>query len=81
MTAIESFISRTKEAVSARSKEIRIPITEAEKIVFELAEILLREKLLSDKIITIQSTDAVSRTRILTSLEAESNVVLDGGKF
>lgn len=75
MSAIESFIQKTEAATKARSKEIRVPIQEAQVLIMELSRYLKRENELLEQLnkkIISQPTQQAAQL---------SDIVMDGGTF
>ena len=75
MSAIESFIQKTEAATKARSKEIRVPIQDAQVLVMELSRYLKRENELLEQLnkkLSSQPSQAAAMP---------SELIMDGGGF
>jgi len=67
---IQQFIQKVKTAKNINSKELRLTISDAEQLAFELAELLSHELILTNKVSELQN-------EITLGIE----VLNDGGKF
>ncbi len=76
MSAVESFIEKTKNATKARSKEIRITLQEAQILSAELSGMLAKENKLLDKIIKLQDNVIT-----VDKPAPAGDTIMDGGSF
>jgi len=74
MNEIEKFINRVQKSTKAKSREIRLTISEAQILSNELAKLLASENKLLRKIVNIQ--DEQSKV-----VSIDNKPVMDGGKF
>lgn len=72
MEKIKGFVERVEKATKSGSREIRLNLSEAQQICFELTTLLLKEQKLFEKIIVLQN--------LIDSPEIPSGQ-MDGGKF
>lgn len=77
MSAVESFIEKTKNATKARSKEIRITLQEAQILSAELSGMLAKENKLLDKIVKLQDTVLLETA----PSSPTGDITMDGGSF
>ena len=75
MSAIESFIQKTEAATKARSKEIRVPIQDAQVLVMELSRYLKRENEL------LKQLNKKLSSQPLQAAAMPSELIMDGGGF
>ena len=74
MNEIEKFINRVQKSTKAKSREIRLTISEAQILSNELAKLLIIENKLLKKIVNIQD----EQSKVAPS---DNEPVMDGGKF
>lgn len=74
MNEIEKFINRVQKSTKAKSREIRLTISEAQILSNELARLLVTENKLLKKIVNIQD----EQSKVAPS---DNETVMDGGKF
>lgn len=74
MNEIEKFINRVQKSTKAKSREIRLTISEAQILSNELAKLLVAENTLLKKIVNIQD----GQPKVVSS---DNETVMDGGKF
>jgi len=74
MNEIEKFINRVQKSTKAKSREIRLTISEAQILSNEMAKLLSGENKLLRKIVNIQN----EQSKVVSS---DDNSVMDGGKF
>ena len=74
MNEIEKFINRVQKSTKAKSREIRLTISEAQILSNEMAKLLVQENKLLSKIVKIQ--DEQSKVA-----PPDNETVMDGGKF
>ena len=77
MGAIDSFTQKTEAATKARSKEIRVPVQEAQILVMELSRLLKRENDLLERLDKVKDTPAKS----VPTEQPTGDIVMDGGTF
>lgn len=75
MNEIEKFINRVQQSTKAKSREIRLTITEAQILSNELAKVLARENKLLKRIVNIQDEQSKG-----ISIK-DDGIVMDGGSF
>ena len=82
MSALDILVRRVEEATKARSKEIRLPIGDAQGIVFELTRILSRENELLQKISDFQENGLDNLLKpVKVKAQQDNEIVMDGGNF
>ena len=74
MNEIEKFINRVQKSTKAKSREIRLTISEAQILSNEMAKLLIVENKLLKKIVDIQN----EQSKVVSS---DNKTVMDGGKF
>ena len=74
MNEIEKFINRVQKSTKAKSREIRLTISEAQILSNEMAKLLIVENKLLKKIVDIQ--DEQSKV-----VPTDNKPVMDGGTF
>lgn len=74
MNEIEKFINRVQKSTKAKSREIRLTISEAQILSNELAKLLANENKLLRKIVNIQD----EQSKVVST---DNKPVMDGGKF
>lgn len=74
MNEIEKFINRVMVSTKAKSREIRLSISEAQVLSNEMAKLLIAENKLLKQIVDIQN----EQTKVVP---AENRPVMDGGQF
>lgn len=74
MNEIEKFINRVQKSTKAKSREIRLTISEAQILSNEMAKLLVQENKLLKKIVNIQD----EQSKVASS---NNEAVMDGGKF
>lgn len=74
MNEVEKFINRVQKSTKAKSREIRLTISEAQILSNELAKLLVAENTLLKKIVNIQD----GQSKVVSS---DNEAVMDGGKF
>ncbi len=74
MNEIEKFINRVQKSTKAKSREIRLTISEAQILSNEMAKLLVQENKLLKKIVDIQD----EQSKVVSS---DNETVMDGGKF
>lgn len=74
MNEVEKFINRVQKSTKAKSREIRLTISEAQILSNELAKLLIAENTLLKKIVNIQD----GQSKVVSS---DNETVMDGGKF
>lgn len=76
MSTIEKFMERVESATKARSKEIRLTLSEAQSLSLAMARILERDNKLLEKIVLLQE----EQNQILKD-QPSNDIVMDGGEF
>lgn len=79
MEALEIFLKRVEAATKARSKEIRLNITDAQQMTIEITRLLMRENELLVKIENLQDGKTEDGSNPFDSLLIQGSI--DGGKF
>jgi len=74
MNEIEKFINRVQKSTKAKSREIRLTISEAQILSNEMAKLLIAENKLLKQIVDIQN----EQSKVVLS---DNEAVMDGGKF
>lgn len=74
MNEIEKFINRVQKSTKAKSREIRLTISEAQILSNEMAKLLIVENKLLKKIVDIQD----EQSKVAPS---DNETIMDGGEF
>ena len=77
MSMTETFIQKVEAATKARSKEIRIPLQEAQTLIVELTRMLKKENELLEKIIKMHE----EKPKKIDTTKLSEEIAMDGGSF
>lgn len=77
MSMTETFIKKVEAATKARSKEIRISLSEAQVLVMEMSGSIARENKLLSKIVVLQD---IAIPKVETEPD-DGKINMDGGSF
>lgn len=79
MVHIDKFIGRVDASTKARSKEVRLSLTEAQQLCFEISKLVLKENQLLEKITNLQVGKTEDGANPFENLKIDTAV--DGGSF
>ena len=79
MEALEKFVKRVEASTKARSKEIRLTISESQQMTFEITKLLIRENDLLERITNLQDGKTEEGANPFENVMIQG--AIDGGKF
>ena len=79
MEALEKFLKPVEASTKARSKEIRLTITESQQMTFEITKLLMRENDLLERITNLQDGKTEEGANPFENVMIQG--AIDGGKF
>lgn len=79
VSALSQFLDKVQLAKSYNTKELRLPIIEAEQLSINISKILLTQNELANHVIVLQKR--IIELQEITSNETLIEVSNDGGKF